>query len=430
MCKFYSYCRKLRVLLLMFLLFTTLYGSENTFRIGSSNNKCFLSVETLITTAFKAHPSLQMSRQMIKSANAQVDGAKWGYFPTPSLELSQSSGKRGTIARLDQPIWTGGKLDASVDIATSKREETEFILQESGYILIENIIAILQRLIQVEGYIFAYEDGKNQLELFRSMLDRRIETGVSSLSDSELIKARLTQIDADLTVSYLKRKTLQSQLELLIGTPLSCGIEFNNTDSLNQNISIDQLMERMIDTHPTLKKLSAQIKTAHAEVEKAKAAVWPNVSLRAEHQSGSVYYDQASTNNMVYIAVQASPGAGLIALSNIQSFESKVLEVQYEKLSKERDLTDSLLQDYESYYGVMDRIEGINKTLIASQNVLESYTRLFIAGKRQWLDLVNASRELTQYKVALADLRASKVASAYRLALKSGAINIESGEMK
>ena len=39
--------------------------------------------------------------------------------------------------------------------------------------------------------------------------------------------------------------------------------------------------------------------------------------------------------------------------------------------------------------------------------------RLFITGKRQWLDLVNASREVTQSQISLATLRAVFVTSAY-----------------
>jgi adhesin transport system outer membrane protein len=72
----------------------------------------------------------------------------------------------------------------------------------------------------------------------------------------------------------------------------------------------------------------------------------------------------------------------------------------------------------------------MHKTIDASKNVLESYTRLFVAGKRQWLDLVNSSRELTQNKMALADLKASYVTSAYRLALKNGDIKLDAGEIK
>ena len=52
--------------------------------------------------------------------------------------------------------------------------------------------------------------------------------------------------------------------------------------------------------------------------------------------------------------------------------------------------------------------------------VLASYDRLFVAGKRNWLDVLNAARELTQVETSLADVEALVVASYYRLRLHGG----------
>lgn len=416
-------------LLLPFFLLSALYSTENTLRVGNSD-VCLYSVETLMNGSFKTYPSIQSSRYIIQGADASLDGAKWNYFPTPSVDVSQGSGRTGTTIRLDQPLWTGGKLDAAYDIAQSRKNEAEFALDEAAYMLIDTLLRVLQNYVQADGSIHANEEGKKQLELFEQMLNRRIEAGVSSVADAELLKSRLSQITADLVVAKSKQKTAQSQLELLIGSRLECGIDFGNQNVLKQNSQIDEMMVQMMATHPTLKKLSEQIKTAEAEKAKANAMVWPNVSLRAEHIRGSIYTDQSETDNLVYVAVSMSPGAGLSALSNIQSAEAKVLQAQSDKLTKERELSDALMRDYDEYHASIDRIEGIHKTIIASQNVLDSYTRLFIAGKRQWLDLVNSSRELTQNKLTLAELRAALVASAYRLSLKNGNIKLESGDIK
>lgn len=392
--------------------------------------ECNVNVEDVVSTALSAHPNIKMSRQIIKGADAQVDGAKWNYFPTPTVDFSQASGRNGVTARLDQPLWTGGKLDSLMDIAMSKKAESEFLLDESGYTLIATLLNLLQTYTQLEENIGALEVGKIQLEAFESMLNRRIDAGVSSLSDHELIKSRLTQINSDLNIARTRLKTVHSQIELLIGEPISCTIRFGSEKVLSQNIPLEQMIEEMTLSHPSLKKLSAQIKTAEAEKAKAKAAIWPNVSLRAEHQSGSLYSDQSSTNNLVYVTLQATPGAGLSALSNIESAEAKVLQVQFEKLAKERELTDALIKDYNEYRTAIDRVEGLEKTVSSTQSVLESYTRLFIAGKRQWLDLVNTSREVTQNRQSLAELKGALAVMAYRLSLYRGELKPEFGEMK
>jgi outer membrane protein, adhesin transport system len=379
-----------------------------------------ISIESLIQHMLSSHPHIQSSREAITSANAQVESAKWNYFPTPSVDVSMASGRRGSTIRLDQPLWTGGKNDATYDIAVAQKDESFFSLQENSYTLIEMLLKVIQNYVQANISISALEDGKKQLEDLNQMLNRRIDAGVSSLSDQELITSRLSQINADLAVAKLKKKTSHAQLELLVGGKLNQEINGSLSDKFNSAESLDILVTQMIKTHPSLKKISAQIQTAEAEKTKAKAILWPNVSLRAEHQSGSVYYDQSQTNNVVYVALSASTGAGFSALSNIQSAESRVMQLRFTKLSKERELTDTLYAFYNDYRSAQDRIHSLKNTIDASQNVLDSYARLFIAGKRQWLDLVNSSREVTQNTIALADAKASLITSAYRLALQTG----------
>jgi adhesin transport system outer membrane protein len=53
----------------------------------------------------------------------------------------------------------------------------------------------------------------------------------------------------------------------------------------------------------------------------------------------------------------------------------------------------------------------------ANAAVLASYERLFVAGKRSWLEVMNAAREVSDSELALADIEAQMIAGRYRLAL-------------
>ena len=93
-------------------------------------------------------------------------------------------------------------------------------------------------------------------------------------------------------------------------------------------------------------------------------------------------------------------------------------------------IIDVLLSDYNNYEITKSRIKVIKRSVDSAQNVLDSYTRLFLAGKRQWLDLVNASREVLQYKIELSKLYVTKSVLSYKLALKNGQIDLLTGEIK
>ena len=88
------------------------------------------------------------------------------------------------------------------------------------------------------------------------------------------------------------------------------------------------------------------------------------------------------------------------------------------------------ISDYNNYEIAKNRINILKRSVDSAQNVLDSYTRLFLAGKRQWLDLVNASREVMQYKIELSNLYVTKSILSYKLALKNGQIDLLTGEIK
>jgi len=397
---------------LLFFFVSTLAGAPN-----ASN---LTTLDSLIECVLETHPKLGASRMQIKASKSGVDAAEWGYYPTPSLDLG--GGKNSsTLARLEQPLWAGGRIDATYDISVSKQRESEVALDENAYLLIETLLKTVQNLTQARGRIVALTDGQKQLEEFNSMLDRRIEAGVSSIADRELIKSRIAQISTDLTIAKTSEITSCSQLRLITAQPaLSCELNAPLSPEPLSNGTIEPMIQKMVASHPSLLKSEIQIQIAEYEKTKEQSKLWPTVALRAEYQKGSVYTDLANESTTVYLSMQMTPGAGLSSLSSIEASEAKIQQLRFTKLGLEQELTEGMLRDYDDHRSALDRVQGTNLSIDASQKVLESYSRLFLAGKRQWLDLVNSSKEVTQNKITLADLLATAYVSSYRLKLKTG----------
>ena len=55
---------------------------------------------------------------------------------------------------------------------------------------------------------------------------------------------------------------------------------------------------------------------------------------------------------------------------------------------------------------------------------LDSYSRQFTAGRKTWIDLLNAVRELAQNQYARADSQAALAAAVYRLQVRLGATEL------
>jgi adhesin transport system outer membrane protein len=110
-------------------------------------------------------------------------------------------------------------------------------------------------------------------------------------------------------------------------------------------------------------------------------------------------------------------------LSAVAQVDAQVAKTQSLRESAEaarRDLVERITIEYEDYLSGQSRQQSLQGVLAASRDVLASYDRLFVAGKRGWLDVVNAARELTLIEVANADLSAQQVGTRYRLRLLAG----------
>jgi adhesin transport system outer membrane protein len=301
--------------------------------------------------------------------------------------------------------------------------------QETSYKLIENFLNILQSYTTSKANIVELEKALKTLNEFADMLDRRVDAGVSSKTDKELINSRIKQIDSDLIVAKNQYKVSHLQLEQLLSRSIQCGISVSSV-MVKDNDDIEILIKKMLDSHPSFKKIAHQIKTAQFELESTKASIMPDFKLRAEHQRGSLYENSSnSSQNLIYAAFSVTTHAGLSAFSNIEAAKVKVHQIGFQKQTLEKELTDGVLTDYNKYLVATNKIDTLKSSIISSQNVLDSYTRLFVAGKKQWLDLVNASKELMQYNVDLSNQIALKQVLEYKIALKTGRINLQNGKI-
>ena len=248
--------------------------------VSSASEVCKTNSDELLSQLLLNHPSIKMSQEVIKGAKERVDSAFWEFFPTPSVDVSAKDNDRyTTVARLEQPIWTGGKLTSKYDMATSKEKENLFELQESSYKLIENYLNILENYLQSKTNIIELQEGANNLNKFSEMLDRRMEAGVSSNSDKDLLSARIEQINSDMILAKNRFKVATLQLELLLDTKINCDIDFRNINILHSN-DIEDSIKRLLDFHPSLKKSLTQIETTKYELDNTEASIMPNLTLR------------------------------------------------------------------------------------------------------------------------------------------------------
>lgn len=66
-----------------------------------------LSLELTLREAVQNHPAVKAGRSAVDAATYDLDGAKWGRFPSLSTEVQSRQEGRQTVARIEQPLAPG-----------------------------------------------------------------------------------------------------------------------------------------------------------------------------------------------------------------------------------------------------------------------------------------------------------------------------------
>ena len=165
-----------------------------------------------------------------------------------------------------------------------------------------------------------------------------------------------------------------------------------------------------------------------ATVVERQADLLPEVYLRAERQYGNFNFANGGPENRLFLGVASRFGAGLSGLSNMTAAQSQLDAAVAEVQVQMRSVNEQVLADHALAWSSERRLALVRTSLRLAQSVSESYDRQFLAGRKTWLDVMNAARELAQTETQLADLYSSQVVSSWRLSfLTSGVEAVTQG---
>lgn len=91
-----------------------------------------------------------------------------------------------------------------------------------------------------------------------------------------------------------------------------------------------------------------------------------------------------------------------------------------------RTVMEGLQTQYQEFTSARDREQSIKLAIDGAKLVVDSYGRQFIAGRKSWLEVLNAVREHTQYEQQLLEVQSQMVASFYKLQVDFGAMDWQS----
>lgn len=384
------------------------------------------SLSDLLERAVTTHPSVQGQRSQRAVAASELDYARQQFYPTPSVSIEQvSTGPRDpsyvadanvTIFRLQQPLWTHGRLDAGMDKAQASAD-----MAAQGFDDVRQQLAL--RLLQAwaDGYgaelkQLALQTSVATHERLQAQVGRRIADGASAPTEKVLTDGRLAQARAQLQAAVVQAQTARMRLEQITGAPVRATWELARERELPP-MDAAQALDAAVRRSAAVQKLQAAVRMQEAEVAERKSERWPEVYARAEYQRGNAAVAGAPDAQRLFVGVQSKLGAGLSTFAGIEASQNKVAVAQAEVESAQRTLAEQVLADWSQLASTKARQAELEASLQASRETALAWDRQFLAGRKSWVEVMNGARELAQAETDVADVRAARVLLSWRLAL-------------
>lgn len=393
----------------------------------SASAACSQTLESLLQEVLRAHPVVQSRQAAVRSRQASVDAANWQYYPTPSISserVSHSDSDPGysadslvTTLRLQQPLWNAGRLGAQTSKARADQIASEHGVLESQDQLAFDFVSVYGEWLGASMKYKAATESLQTLQGLNEKMARRVEQSVSAQIDQELSLSRLRQQSADIALYRAQEQTALSRLSRLLGRDISAAFMADIVARKAEAPVLAAAVERAQARSPVLARLRAEAQSVQAEIEVRSAAKYPELYLRLERQYGSYTVADSPAANRIFIGAQISTGAGLSLQSEIAAANARREGLQADVLSAERSLGDQVRVEWVGLASLKERLAQIEATLKAALAVQQSYDRQFFAGRRSWLDLMNAERERSQVQLQMAELQAGLTTAFYRLAI-------------
>jgi outer membrane protein, adhesin transport system len=371
------------------------------------------------TRAVNVNPATRAARISNRAAEVDVRAAKWLYGPSVSVTAFAFEGGSAVVRgdnltanlTVDQPIWQGGRIGASIDRARAGVRQSEAVTDETAQEIALRVTNVYFELVRATDRVRALDQGLTEHRALVGSIERRVEQEVSPRVDLELARARTAQLIEQQTTANAQASSSLQQLRVLLNDP-----SFTPAASPDYNPAAhhpDQAgaIEQATTCSPTRRRLQAEAQVARADARIARAQVLPRLS--AQFTSNEV------TGERIGLALSAGTNGGLSQFEAERSARLRRDAAELRIGAVDLDVQSALAADFAENSSSRDRIASSKAAAEAARAVTDSYQRQFVVGRRSWLDVMNAALEATQSDVAASDAEVSAMASAARIQLRT-----------
>lgn len=288
--------------------------------------------------------------------------------------LNQPGNRLQAQAVIDQPLWTGGRISGSVRRASAQSSGAVAAYDEAVLSIASATAQAFYDVQRWRGRAAILTVSLEQHQKMVASMQRRYEQDVSPLSDLELARSRMLQVEQQLLQAKSQEAAAANRVRELVGDPFWAVGALPAMPLKWPTFDDAALTEQAVAFSPVLKRLRFEAQAASAQASVAQASILPQLS-------GQYTYSE-TFGHRFGVVLKAQTDGGFSKVAAASAAREKVRASEMQVAASERQLRDqvfALLREYETN---TRRLEGSMSAAGSAQRVMESYMRQFASGRR------------------------------------------------
>ena len=395
-----------------------------------TNPSAGLTLAQLLQAASDTYPMLVAARTETRAATQDVSASERLRWPSISATVESDTGNLRSYpnqaVQVDQTLWDAGRNTARINESKVLADISliKVYLQQQDIFL--QIVNAWQNMIGSRERLKVADKTLQRLKDYQLQMRRRVQAEASPVIDLELVDSRLLQTDVEWSIAKTGLQVALTRLAQYSGEEdLARRIAtVSYADTLEQTESFALALNttdwfQIAAAHPAVAKARHEVKQVKERLQAKNAEAFPQVFARV-YKPLNPLPNNPDISTTAFLGLRYTPGAGFANLIEAQAMNTRVASSEQAVEAVMRDTQQSLENDREEFFNARSRMQALLRSVEGSEKVLESYQRQFQAGRKSWLDLLNAVRELAQNEYALADAKAGMVSAMNRLQIRMG----------
>lgn len=393
----------------------------------SENASKAISLKQSLRLVLNSHPLITSKKLEYQAARSDLQGARWSMLPNASFNYqgfrdddNQQPLDKETLT-VSQPVWTGGRLSGNISFAQAQRNIAELSIIEAEQRLLNETVTAFIELSLAKKKVAISESNVLEHQRLSDIIKRRFEASTSAEVDLKLAQARLAFSRSQLLNNKNAAEVSASKLEQLIGQTVDKIVPpmVPHTER-GQGSEVEKAA---LAFSPLIRKGKMEVSAAEASEKVARSSLYPQVSIQYEKKYGELLNSQ--DDEKVFLGLDFQPGAGLSALTSISANRARKRALNDSLKVLEREVRREAQTLWRQFNAAEMQLLPTKLLVSSVTEVVNSYLRQYTIGRKSWLDVLNAQRELVQAKESLADHEARVVLTFYKLQILVGKLDRE-----